>query len=101
MGIINERITELREHKGYSEEYIAEKLKISINSYRKYENNKILDLNELIAISDVFDISTDYLLGNTDIPIPVLTDKNAELIMALSRMSEVDLQTVQKKSSEL
>lgn len=62
-----ERLTELRKSKGYTRESFAEYLGISKYTLRNYE----LSVNEpgssfLRQISDIFDVSIDYLMGLTN-----------------------------------
>ena len=62
-----ERLTELRKSKGYTREAFAEYLGISKYTLRNYE----LSVNEpgssfLRQISDIFDVSIDYLMGLTN-----------------------------------
>ena len=58
-----DKITYLRKQKGWSQEDLSEKLDISRQSVSKWESGtSIPDLNKIIKLSDIFGISTDYLL---------------------------------------
>ena len=60
---------------------IAEKLGISISYYSQWEVGKRTPAsNNLQKLADIYDVSTDYLLGNTDIKSKTLeTDLNKTL----------------------
>lgn len=61
--ILSEKICNLRKQKGWSQEELAEKLDISRQSVSKWENGtSIPDLDKIIKLSELFDVSTDYLL---------------------------------------
>lgn len=61
--ILAEKIVRLRKQVGWSQEDLAEKMGISRQSVSKWEStNSIPDLNKIIMLADIFDVSTDYLL---------------------------------------
>ena len=61
--ILAEKITRLRKQKGWSQEELASRLNISRQSVSKWESTaSIPDLDKIIKLSEVFDVSTDYLL---------------------------------------
>lgn len=58
-----EKITLLRKQKGWSQEDLADKMDISRQSVSKWESGQsIPDLDKIIKISNIFAVSTDYLL---------------------------------------
>lgn len=58
-----EKITLLRKQKGWSQEELAEKMDISRQSVSKWESGtSVPDLDKIIKISQIFAVSTDYLL---------------------------------------
>ena len=63
-----EIIKELRKSKDYSADYVAEKIDIPAGSYKKYESG-ILNpgVPVVIKLADFYNVSTDYLLGRTEI----------------------------------
>ncbi len=66
---IGAKIKELRINKGYTQKQIAENLKISERSYQRYESdshNPTID--KLIELARFFDVSIDYLVGETNDP---------------------------------
>lgn len=61
--ILSEKITNLRKQNGWSQEELAEKLGISRQSVSKWESTaSIPDLDKIIKMSEIFGVSTDYLL---------------------------------------
>lgn len=61
-----ERLKLLREKAGWTQEELAEKIKVSdatINRYEKGTRRPDMDILELFA--DIFGVSVDYLLGRT------------------------------------
>ncbi len=64
MKIFRERLLEQRKLYGYTQRDMAERLGISQPSYVRYENGTSEPTQEnLVKIADIFDVSTDYLLG--------------------------------------
>lgn len=60
---IKDKIQQLRKNKNLSQERLAEELNISRQAVAKWENGETLpDINNLIQISDIFNISLDRLL---------------------------------------
>lgn len=64
-----EIIKKIRIEKDWTQEYVAKKLNISVGALSRYETGmyepKSLDLVKDFA--ELFSVSTDYLLGKTDI----------------------------------
>ena len=77
--VFGERIKQLRLEHQWTQEYVCEKLNISSGALSRYETSmyepKSLELVKDFA--NLFDVSTDYLLGKTDIrnPEEIDTDK--------------------------
>ena len=58
-----EKILNLRTEYGYSQETLAEKLNVSRQAVSKWESGATLpETDKVIALSDFFGVSTDYLL---------------------------------------
>ena len=61
--ILADKIIELRKKNGWSQEDLAEKLDVSRQSISKWEGaQSIPDMNKILKLSEVFSVSTDYLL---------------------------------------
>ena len=67
MEIFSKRLKELRIAAGYTQQQMADMLNIRQQSYTRYENNVgEPNLSTVVAISKIFDVSSDYLLGISD-----------------------------------
>lgn len=61
--ILSEKITLLRKQRNWSQEDLAEQLGISRQSVSKWESGaSIPDLDKILKLSSIFEVSTDYLL---------------------------------------
>ncbi len=72
---IADKILKLRKESGLSQETFAEKLGVSRQSVSKWESGTALpDTDKIIAMSELFGVSTDYILKNdaseADVPMP-------------------------------
>lgn len=64
---LGEKIFRLRTEQGLSQETFGEKLGVSRQSVSKWETDQsIPELDKIVTISDLFGVSTDYLLKETD-----------------------------------
>lgn len=63
---ISERLIKLREKNNYSQSFVARQIGVTpalISAYEKQERKPSLD--KLVALADIYHVSTDYLLGRT------------------------------------
>lgn len=61
--ILGEKIQQLRKNNNLSQEQLAEQLSVSRQSISKWElSESIPDINKIVQLSKVFQVSTDYLL---------------------------------------
>ena len=68
MEKFSERVKELREARGMSQAAVGKIIGVARYSVYGYEKGKNYpDVPHLIALADFFDVSTDYLLGRSDI----------------------------------
>ena len=77
-----ERLTELRKKAGFSQEKLAEMLKISRQAVSKWETGTSNpDINNIIQLGKLYGVSTDYiLLGKSPEPQhPDSPELNAEI----------------------
>lgn len=69
---IGELLSEIRKDKGYTQEDLAEVLHITKSTLSNYENNRRTpDITFLKSFSKFTDVSVDYILGLSEIPIGV------------------------------
>ena len=67
----NESIKELRNDSDLKQEFIAKKLGITKQQYSLYETGKRnFKVEHIIALSALFQVSADYILGLPDLPYP-------------------------------
>ena len=65
---LGERLKSLREEHGLSQKDLGEKIDMTRATISKYENSpeELDTYRTLVAMSEVFNVPTDYLLGLTD-----------------------------------
>lgn len=74
------RLKALRKSLNYTQKELGEKLNISARVVGYYEaNERFPDKYTLNRIADLFNVSTDYLLGRTDIESPVSSSNKETL----------------------
>ena len=87
--ILADKIINERKKNGWSQEELAEQLSVSRQSVSKWEGSQAVpDLQKIVAMADIFGVSTDYLLkdeievvGGTEIiPEVVEIDGSEELV---------------------
>lgn len=93
------KLLELRKQNGYTQAYLAQKLKIAPNTYNQYENNKRQIPDEIkIALANIFNVSVDYLIGRENTPyyyIPdTLQDTQIAFTNGLQDLDEEELRQV-------
>ena len=62
------RLIQLREKNNFSQSFVAKQIGVTpalISAYEKQERNP--SINKLIALADIYHVSTDYILGRTHI----------------------------------
>lgn len=65
--MLNERIKELRISQGYSQVDFAKKLGVTKQCVSNWENDNVVPSVEmLVKIADIFNVTTDYILGRTN-----------------------------------
>ena len=65
--MFSKRLNETRKSKGITAQQMADKLYINIRSYRAYESaDRSPNIDFLVKIADILDVSTDYLLCRDD-----------------------------------
>ena len=100
---IGEKIKKYRKAKGYSQEYLAEKVKISVTHMSHIETgNTKLSLPVLVALSEVLDVQTDDILredvGGREIAINELdellsscTDQQIRIVVDIIKATKESL----------
>ena len=92
---ISEKILQLRKANNLTQEELAEKLNVSRQSVSKWESGQTIpELEKLIALSEVFQVTTDYLLKPSEldelsIKTEILENKQQELESKKRRDSQI------------
>lgn len=77
---IADRIQFLRKQKGYSQEELADKMGVSRQAVSKWESEQsVPDLEKIIVMSDLFEVTTDYLLKGIE-PVSVTNKKTIKTL---------------------
>lgn len=64
----SEKLLTLRKAKNLTQEQLAEKLDVSRQSISKWESGQAVpEMEKIVALSVVFDVTTDYLLKSSEI----------------------------------
>lgn len=80
---IGTRISDLRKSSGYTQEQLAEFMDVSIQMISNLERgNKAIRIDNLLKISRIFEVSTDYILSGKQ--------AESELADKLNKLSERD-----------
>lgn len=99
--VFGERIKQLRTEHQWTQEYVCEKLNISPGALSRYETSmyepKSLELVKDFA--NLFGVSTDYLLGKSDVRNPEKTDLD-KLQIGLSTNDYANISEEQLKQIE-
>lgn len=86
-----DKIIELRKTRGWSQEELAEKISVTRQSVSKWESGQSLpDLDKILQLSQIFDVSTDYLLK----------DENSQENSIQHNDGESDVRHVSDKEAE-
>lgn len=65
---VGERIKQLREERGMTQQMLADKIGMSKSTIAKYENNQLHpSLDVIVKIAEHFDASLDYITGRSKI----------------------------------
>jgi transcriptional regulator with XRE-family HTH domain len=77
--LIGKRIALLRQKHNLSQEQVAEYLGVHRTTYSHYETGRTdIDNNSIVLLAKKYNVSIDYLFGQTDIPYPAESFKEDE-----------------------
>ena len=81
MATFSERLKSLRAEKGWSQQRLADELKLSKSSVNMYERGeREPGFETMEAIADTFNVDMDYLYGRTDVKIAEPIQFNADTV---------------------
>ena len=74
LKVIGSRIQEARKNKGYTQDYVAEEIDKSVDTYRGIENGRSVgSLESLLNICNILGITLDYIFAD-------LLEKKTEIL---------------------
>jgi len=83
---IGQKIQQLRKEKGWTQDQLAEIIKIDSKQISKYERDLAIPSTEIIVeLALAFNISTDYLLIDESIKIPMEYKNNTEFLIEINK----------------
>ena len=84
--IFADKLIEERKRNGWSQEELADKLQVSRQSVSKWESaQSIPDINRILQLADLFGVSTDYLLKDTQ----TRPGENGEIVESVEGLMDV------------
>ena len=84
--IFADKLIEERKRNGWSQEELADKLEVSRQSVSKWESaQSIPDINRILQLADLFGVSTDYLLKDTQ----TRPGENGEIVESVEGLLDV------------
>lgn len=96
---VTENIRKIREGKGYSQQYLAMKLKISQQYYQQIESgNKNLTLEKMESIADILDVPINSFL-ETENDILKEKTKMEKLLAEVSSLKDLLYNFIEKMSN--
>lgn len=98
--MIGIRLTELRKRAGLSQRELGEKLDVSHYTISAYEKERSEPGDQIkVRLSELFNVSSDYLLGLIDTPMPV--SRSEVSIKVPQTLTPVQQQLLQQLVQEL
>ena len=83
--MLGQRINELRRARGWNQVELAQHLNVTKQTVSNWENDNIQpSIEMLVRISQIFGVSTDYMLGLENIPRLDVKDLPVEMIAHIS-----------------
>lgn len=100
--ILSEKITQCRKQLGWSQEELAEKMAVSRQSVSKWEStNSIPDLNKIIKLAELFNVSTDFLLKDEIEAIEYVVQQDKNELYQVSLEQAIDYVNTKKAQAIL
>lgn len=66
---IGDSFKRFRKSRGLTQQQVANALNMYKSAYQRYEQDKVVPAaTVIITLADIYNVSTDYLLGRTDNP---------------------------------
>ena len=95
MTTFPERLRELRTQRGFSQQDLADRTDQTKQAISQYERGvRRPDMDMLLALCDIFNVSLDYLTGKEDVT-PRLVDKNDLRVLETYHMDKKAMKVAQ------
>ena len=92
--IFSDKLQILRKNKGLTQEALADKLGVSRQAVAKWESGQVYpDIANLIQISDLMNVSVDYLVKDQDCAVNPKTHPETDLDELISFRLEANVNT--------
>lgn len=92
---LEEKIIRLRKQKGWSQEELAYQLGVSRQAISKWESGaSIPDIDKIIFLSELFNVSTDYLLKDKGEELETPNDSGTSENVTIRRMNKEEVETL-------
>ena len=92
--IFSDKLQILRKNKGLTQEALADKLNVSRQAVAKWEAGQVYpDISNLIAISDLMNVSVDYLVKDQDCAVSVTSHADTDLDELIAFRLEANVNT--------
>ncbi|WP_195922142.1 helix-turn-helix domain-containing protein [Lactobacillus crispatus] len=101
---LGQKIAALRKKNNFSQETLAEKMNISRQAVSKWESEQsIPDIEKIVALSELFGVTTDYLLKSGEPSFELKTEdiNKAEILPSLADQEIQKYLATSKKNSKL
>lgn len=91
MATFTERLRELRTQNNFSQQDLADKIGVTKQTISQYERGvRKPDMDTLTALCDIFNVSSDYLMGKSDVTVRLLnSDDIRRLNMSYQAQSDL------------
>ena len=100
--IFSEKLQLIRKNKGLTQEELAEKLDVSRQAVAKWESGQAYpDISNLIQISNLFNVTVDYLVRDQECMVRFETDIENDLSKLIDFRLEANVNTYAAYSNEV
>lgn len=84
------RLEEIRKRKKLSQTDVCKRVGISKKTYYNYVHTDIIPSDKLIRLAELFDCTTDYLIGVSNYTSIVITDLNDDVLAVIDNKSVIE-----------
>jgi len=92
--IFSEKLQLIRKSKGFTQEELAEKLEVSRQAVAKWESGQVYpDINNLIQISNIFNVTVDYLVKDQACMVTCAEDMGPDIAKLIEFRLEANVNT--------